>query len=203
MTRSALIYDIEIYSAIPERNGSRVPNIKYCDGWDDHKNMGVSVIGVYDCQYEEARVFCQDNWSEFVKLAESREVLVGFNNIPFDNVVLRTVGIHLDDAKCYDLLREMWLAAGLGEKYAYPSHAGYGLDATCKANFGRGKTGNGALAPVLWQQGKIGTVIDYCLSDVARTRFLLELVNLDCSLIDPKTGKQLAMRLPLAKKVAA
>ena len=41
----ALIYDIEIIKAIPSKNGERITGIEYCEGWKDHANMGISVIG--------------------------------------------------------------------------------------------------------------------------------------------------------------
>ena len=43
-----LICDIEIVNAIPDRNKPNEPGIEYCAGWNDHANMGVSVIGAYD-----------------------------------------------------------------------------------------------------------------------------------------------------------
>ena len=36
------------------------------------------------------------------------------------------------------------------------------------------KTGEGALAPKLWKEGKLGSVIDYCLNDVTQERALFE-----------------------------
>jgi hypothetical protein len=51
------------------------------------------------------------------------------------------------------------------------------LDATVKANFHtEAKTGHGALAPVNWQRGFIGDVIDYCLMDVRLTLRVLRLI---------------------------
>ena len=43
-----LVYDLEIVQAIPQRNKAKEPDIVYCAGWEDHANMGVSVIGAYD-----------------------------------------------------------------------------------------------------------------------------------------------------------
>lgn len=37
---------------------------------------------------------------------------------------------------------------------------------------GKGKSGNGELAPILWQDGKHQQVIDYCLNDVKLLRSL-------------------------------
>jgi hypothetical protein len=36
------------------------------------------------------------------------------------------------------------------------------------------KTGDGASAPIWWQENKIGKVIDYCMNDVMQERALFE-----------------------------
>lgn len=194
----ALIYDIEILNAIPNRDGSKEDGIEYCAGWHDHANMGIAVIGVYDYEEDRARVFCQDNLSAFLDLCSDRDVLVGFNNIPFDNAVIAaTLQIPpFPEEQCYDLLRELWMAAGLSPTFDHNTHGGYGLDETCKRNFGTKKSGNGALAPVLWQQGKIGTVIDYCLNDIRLTKQLFDRVLQTGMLQSPKNGQELALRYP-------
>jgi len=40
------------------------------------------------------------------------------------------------------------------------------LDDVARATIGRGKTGSGAEAPLLWQAGRIAELYNYCLSDV-------------------------------------
>lgn len=194
----ALIYDIEIINAVPVRNEPPVYGVTYCAGWHDHANMGVSVIGCYDYEERRSRVFLPDNLGEFAALAADR-LCVGFNSIRFDNAVLRACGIaDLAEANCYDILREMWLAADVGDAdpFNYELHGGYGLDAVCERNFGTKKTGNGALAPVLWQQGKRGAVIDYCLNDIRLTKQLFDSVLLGRPIISPKDGRALTLRVP-------
>lgn len=193
---TALIYDIEIVKAIPNKTGPLEKGISYCAGWHDHANMGVSVVGCYDYAEDRYRVFCGDNMRELGDLMHGR-LLVGFNSIPFDNAVLSACfSWGFQDDECYDLLREIWAAAGLGPKFTYPSHAGYGLDAVCEKNFGQSKSGNGALAPVIWQQGKIGAVIDYCLNDVRLTKRLFDRVLAGEKIISPKNGSMLTLRDP-------
>ena len=60
------------------------------------------------------------------------------------------------------------------DRYEYKTHNGFTLNSFAEANYGMGKTGNGGLAPVLWQQGKRGEVIDYCLNDVYLTKLLFD-----------------------------
>lgn len=194
-----LIYDIEIINAIPQRGVDRIEGITYANSWQDHANMGVSVIGAYDCTADRYRVFTKDNWHEFAALVATTPVIAGFNSIPFDNAVLKACDIvDIWEEKSYDLLREIWAGAGLGPGFQYPSHAGYSLDAVAKANGLSGKTGHGAIAPINWQRGNIGTVIDYCLQDVAITAKLIKRVQDSGELICPKSGASLRIRKPYA-----
>lgn len=193
----ALVYDIEIKKAIPDKNGRRDPNVQYCDGWHDHANMGVSCIGAYEYATDRYRVFCDDNKEEFFQAVADADLLVSFNGIAFDNqVIAKCWGGVLPGEKNYDLLVEIWTAAGLGPKFQYPSHVGYGLDDTCSRNFGTKKSGNGALAPIHWQQGKYGSVIDYCLNDVRLTKQLFDHVLESRAVISPKDGRELSLVHP-------
>lgn len=206
-----LIYDIEIEKAIEGKNdGFRLEGIKYCDGWHDHKGMGVSCVCAYDYEQDRYRTFFKDNCAEFLAIALTHDILIGFNNIGFDNKVLlaqqwfpmKVNGMpYLWDQKSYDILLEIWIAAGLGPKFVYPSHAGYGLDAVIKANAeilgaSFGKTGHGAVAPIDFQSGNYGRLVDYCLSDVWLTKKLFDLIYSGSVLIDPKTGKDMILRKP-------
>ena len=184
---NAIVYDIEIVKAIPGKGEAPIEGIEYCKGWHDHAGMGVSVIGVYDFVEDRFRVFCQDNFIEFFGLTANRKYLVSFNGVSFDNKVLNNQWTGLNDKwqmpvdGQYDLLQEIWSAYGQRFK-------GSGLDAMCEANGLGGKTGNGALAPVHWQQGKIGSVIDYCLQDVKLTRDLF-LLSQRGNIKNPKGGE--------------
>ena len=193
-----LIYDIEIKKAICGKNEKPLEGVEYCAGWHDHANMGISCIGAYDYQEDRYRVFMGDNLKAFEALvAASRGPIVSFNGLAFDNRVCAQNEIDVPDAKSYDVLVELWRGAGLGPKFDYPSHIGFGLDAACQANFGIGKTGNGALAPVLFQRGQFGELIDYCLTDVHRTKKLLDRIIHQGDLVDPRDrNRSLLIRRP-------
>jgi hypothetical protein len=185
-----IVYDLEIIKAIPTKE-PQIEGIEYCGGWQDHANMGVSVIGAYDFAEDRYRVFTKDNWTEFEQLVFLNPIVAGFNSIRFDNPVLKACGIvDIWEEKSYDLLQEIYKS--LGKRVS-----GYGLDKIAKANGLSGKTGNGALAPVDWQRGNIGTVCDYCLQDVAITAKLIKQVISEGELIDPVTGYLIKVRSPL------
>ena len=160
--------------------------------------MGLSCIGAYDYESRRYRVFCEDGFGEFQDLVDSHDIIVGFNSIGFDNKLCAANGISVPDEKSYDILVEVWKGAGLGPMFEYPTHIGFGLDAICQANFGLSKTGHGAQAPVQWQRGLYGQVIDYCINDVKITKDLLDHIMNIGFIKDPTNqSKVLNIKKPL------
>lgn len=195
MSKNWIIYDIEIEKAIPTKSNLYSEGIEYCDGWHDHAGMGISVVGVYDYLHDRYRVFCKDNADELAALIERADRVIGFNNRSFDDKVLSVNwGLVVLPAQSYDLLVEIWAAAGLEATFNYRTHGGYGLDQMAFANLGERKTGHGSIAPVEWQRGNIGHVIDYCLQDVRLTKRLIDLVSASGQLINPKDNEPLQIR---------
>lgn len=189
-----IIYDIEIDKAILGKNESVIEGVEYCDGWHDHAGMGISCIGVYDYVEDRHRVFFKDNIVEFIKLCVNRDLIVGFNSYNFDNKVVEATFrslvsfYELDfSVKTYDILRNIWQSLGLNPDGFNPkTHGGYGLDACCEANFGIKKSGHGAKAPIDFQQGKYGSLVDYCLNDVRLTKKLFDHIQKYGYILNPK-----------------
>ncbi|MBE9570096.1 MAG: hypothetical protein IMF11_05690 [Proteobacteria bacterium] len=192
-----LVYDIEIKKAILGKDEQPLGGVEYCEGWGDHVGMGVSCVCCYDYADDRYRVFCEDNMHDFVLLIDNREVIVGFNNINFDNKVLACHGgtdpleqktvLEYLNKRSYDILAEIRAAGG----------GWCGLDAMVKANnLATGKTGNGALAPVWYQAGRIGKLIDYCMADVWLTKKLLDKIIQGDTLTSSKTGQVINIRKP-------
>lgn len=196
---SALIYDCEIIKAIPAWYEELEPGVEYCDGWEDFDNMGISVIGVYDLLTNKTRVFCKDNFDHFQTLVSLRKLIIGFNSSSFDDALCASSGLKITTD--YDLLTEVRIASGQPPNYVKGrTRAGYSLEALARTNLGYGKSGNGAVAPRLWQAGNIGEVIDYCLLDVQIT---YELFQKRFSLKDPTDGSELKLRDPVADMKSA
>lgn len=193
-----MVYDAEIVNAIPDRSTEPLQGIHYCKGWRDYFGMGVSVICAYVWD-EGYRIFLKDNFHVFKELAEDPEILcVGFNNHSFDDALVeQALGVQISAHRSWDLLRAVRVArGGLPQAVGGPN-----LDQLAKANFLPGKSGNGVFAPILWQQGKTGQVIDYCLNDVITTKKLVELV-IDGRLRDPDNYRILPVTLPPAARAA-
>ena len=193
-----IIYDIEIRKSILGKNETKIEGVEYCEGWDDHANMGVSCLCCYDYVEDRYRTFMEDNMEDFALLVDARDVIVGFNNKNFDNKVLAYEGtdppeqaLEYLNKKSYDLLAEIRAAGG----------GWCSLDAMIKANgLAAGKTGNGALAPQWYQEGRIGKLLDYCTADVWLTKKLMDLVLQDKVMYSSKTGQVIKLRKPKKRR---
>lgn len=187
----AIIYDCEIARCIPPKwDEEPDPELKYCNGWDDFSGMGISVIAAYDYWADRYRVFLPDNLDDFQALVSNRKAIIGFNSISFDDQLCYAHGLQVTTT--YDLLAEVRIASGQPPHYVKgQTRGGYSLEQLAQANLGYGKSGTGSLAPELWQRGQRGSVIDYCLGDVAITKKLFEMRS---RLTDPTTGETLTLR---------
>lgn len=196
-----ITYDLETLSTIEEAGG-----------WDKHDKLGVSVLCAHDSQTDtyiafsdalpSSRRLAAHKYQEgdirysflrlesFQDFVDSADLMIGFNNIRFDNRVLFHNNILIPTEKCYDILLEGWKAQNLPlDSYSKETHSG-GLDDYAKANLGESKTGTGELAPRLWAQGKYEEVIQYCLRDVMLTRKLFSVICDYGWLYNPAIKKQ-------------
>lgn len=159
-----IVFDVEIKKGILGRNEKAIEGIEYCGGWRDFKNMGVACVCTFDTYTYLARAFTSDlaSLTEYLHGQETG----GFNTKRFDIPLLKEHGVEINIDRHYDALEEVWLKCGLDpDRFVPATHGGWGLDAIMQATFGLAKTGHGAMAPVWWQRGEHGRVIDYCLND--------------------------------------
>jgi hypothetical protein len=196
MTDKLLIYDLEICNAIPPKNDAdRLPDIKYCQGWDDFQNMGISAISwcVLDrasLQTIESGVsgFTRRIIEEFRDRQLDPDIKIGgFNSWKFDDNLMQAHGLFLKSD--FDILDLILLAAGvIGTSY-WNEGKSYSLASIAHAN-GVEKTGAGENAPILYQKGRISELMMYCLNDSIVEADILRLL-IKGQLIDPNTGSVL------------
>lgn len=190
---NALVYDIEIKKAILGKNESSITGVEYAErGWDD-ETLGISVLCAYSYPQDRYFIFADDNLKGFHALIAEHEIIVGFNINSFDDKHLKLAGFdELAEKTHYDILAEMWVAAGLGPKFVYPTHIGFGLDATLSINLpGFKKSGNGAHAPILYQKKRFGELHGYCLDDVQLEKKLFDIILRDGQLKDPRNPRSI------------
>lgn len=185
----AVMYDVEIYSAIPEDGVVRDPNLSYCGGWSDYEGMGVSVITAYDFVECQWLVFMSDNINTLRTLFNSRQIIMGFNNGRFDDNVLIANGIDIPASKSYDLWQQIVHTQPPGHR------SGYALSKMLEANMIPAKTGHGSDAPRQAQEGRWGELITYCLGD---THKQVQLLRMACAgtMKNPHNGEYMKVKLP-------
>lgn len=186
-----LIYDLEIKNGFLDKNAGPIDGIAYCADREDFAGMGIAVLCAWVGWKQWPMVFFEENLDQFVEVAAEADVCAGFNNIGFDNRVLQAYGIEMIARNSYDILAEIVEVTGKRVK----------LDDVCSANFGINKSGDAAMAPILWQQGKKLDVVNYCLHDtVALTRRVLELIWRQGGIIHPYGHHWLPLRKPTETK---
>lgn len=132
--------------------------------------------------------FFDDNFDSFKALVERTDYVCGFNNHNFDDNLCNAHGLTIPKEKSKDVLQMIWAALGLGCEFKRGTHAGYSLEAMVKTNCPdvKLKQFSGAMAPICYQTGKMGSVIDYCLHDVHMLKQLVNHIRLNGFLISPK-----------------
>lgn len=165
--KNIVVYDLEIENVI---DGKEVT-------WSTHDKMGLSVGCLYDYSDGDYKVYFRNDMKSLVDRLNNAELIVAFNQIGFDNKLLRALGGDLKpdvDLPNFDMLYESRKSVGWREGDRFPK--GLRLDNHLEATFGADlmKTDDGANAPILWQKGEIAQVTTYCLADVRREKMLFE-----------------------------
>lgn len=145
--------------------------------WARKDLMGFSVGCLFDYRSGDYEVYLKHDIQRLAQRLNTADLIVGFNIVGFDNELIRAQGGDLkpdSELKNYDLLYHSRIAMGWSEGARYPSQMR--LDDHLLSTFGEHlmKTEDGAMAPKMWREGRIGEVISYCLADVRRERMLFE-----------------------------
>lgn len=168
--RKIAVFDAEIKKRIEDCS----------KGWQSHDEMGISVLVIFDYASMRYRIFDDKNAPEAIAILHSYDLVVGFNTVRFDwKLINATWGTVVGERKSrdYDILREIWLAKGLNPNIFKPeTHGGYKLEDVAFDTIQMRKTSNGALAPIMFQEGRFAELVDYCLEDVRIERTLFEFI---------------------------
>lgn len=153
MKRPILVFDIETQRLFEEIKGGRTADLK----------LACAVVQEFESGAKH--VFCvmhgdgTEQARELHRLLSTASLIVGFNHERFDFRVLEGYGVSFKGFPSFDLMLDI-------EKRAKRKH---GLDAVCRATLGKGKKGEGAMAPHLWRQGRFDELVTYCMGDVELT----------------------------------
>jgi DNA polymerase elongation subunit (family B) len=181
-----LILDCEIKNLLLKgKKDVRKDGFVYAKDWNDFQGMGISVVGTYSYKSDEYEAFLETRLSDLQRTIDSYDLIVGFNILNFDRKLLEAFGVQIPRDKIYDIYLEIKRAADAG-KY----EKGFNLKNIALVNNVSQKSGHGADAPEMWQQGKETEVIEYCLQDVKVTKELLDLI-MEGKLRDPRNPEKI------------
>jgi DEAD/DEAH box helicase domain-containing protein len=166
-----VVVDVEIQKTIEETPG----------GWNATDKLGVACACLWEYRGERMRVYGPDDVEVLRQRLVKADRISGYNIYRFDFPVIWGLPsrqrVEVLKPKTNDLLQRIWRSLGLDEESFSDLHKGWGLDVVAQGTLGYGKIGNGANAPVWWQQGKRERVINYCADDVALERDLTDFID--------------------------
>ncbi|KKR89180.1 MAG: hypothetical protein UU85_C0004G0020 [Candidatus Wolfebacteria bacterium GW2011_GWA2_42_10] len=158
-------------------------------GHDNFDALEISLVGLYSYGQDKFFHFHENEIKEAGEILRNAGLLVGFAISRFDLPVLKKhFNFDIFSIPRIDILDEIEIL--LGRRV--------GLDILAKTNLGFGKNGLSLEAPVLYREGRMEELKNYCLNDVKITKELYELAKNQGHLMVPhKENKGEAIRVDL------
>lgn len=127
--------------------------------------LGVSLAVVYEYADRAFHVYHAHEVPQLVAALEQADVVVGFNVLRFDYLVLAgVVGRPVRPRHTIDMLADIHSRLGFRIE----------LDSLASSTLGIRKSADGLQALRWWREGRIDLIRDYCMQDVDITRRLYE-----------------------------
>jgi hypothetical protein len=166
-------------------------------GWKNHKAMEFACGCIHSVTYvkdgenwipEQEKSHCHLLAEEFALALNRHDLVVGFNNIGFDDLLITAhAGKNQEFLfKRFDMFDD--LVARTGIKYVTS------LERLVRTTIGEGKTEgvSGENIPQMWQEGKTDEVIEYCRRDCEVLFLLFEFARkYDYVLLEPNKNPDL------------
>ena len=154
MGKNIVVFDIETKNTFDEVGGR-----------DGFAKLGISVLGLYDYEDGEFRIYEEGELGKFAERLSRRPLLVGFNSRKFDVPVLQPyIKFGLAKFPQLDIMEE--ITNFLGHRVS--------LDSVAQATLNAKKSGSGLDAIKYFREGRFDELKKYCLDDVRLTRDLYE-----------------------------
>ena len=154
MTKNIVYFDLETQKSADE-----------VGGWDNIRDMGMSVGVIYHAARNEYRIYSERQVNDLIADLQRADLVVGFNHLRFDFEVLH--GYTVLDMRQFPILDLMLdLQKALDHRLS--------LDAVAAATLGVEKTAEGLQAIHWFRQGKFLQIAEYCCYDVKITRLVHE-----------------------------
>jgi len=134
-------------------------------GWDKISSMCMSVGVTYSTGTGGYRIYGEKQVDDLIKELQRADLVVGFNNLRFDYVVLQGyTALDLRQLPTLDMMVD--LQNRLQHRLS--------LDSIATATFGLEKTAEGMQAIQWFREGKLMEIAEYCCYDVKLTKLVHE-----------------------------
>jgi len=179
-----VVYDLETAKEVSDLPG----------GWDDAKkgHAGISALVIWDTATQRFHLYDTYTVSDGLAHINAADLAVGFNTLGFDGPCLQRYVQRKIISPQFDINAAIRRSAGL---YA----RGYKLKQVAARTLGVEPWGEGTLAPLLFKQGRMAELLDYCLQDVHYTRLLYNYVVEHGHVIAPNGEPLMLSDLPTEK----
>lgn len=171
-------------------------DVKDVGGWAQAQagRAGCSILVTHDSLANEYAFYDEHTLDQFAAVVEQPGVVVaGFNSKWFDLPVVQgilgrrlAVRHHVD---IFDLIKDAL------DREGRTRERGWKLGDTALRAMGITKSGSGAFASVLFEQGRIAELVTYCRHDVDLTRQLLDYIRRHGGVAD-RDGSLLELDVP-------
>ncbi|MGB9621259.1 MAG: DEAD/DEAH box helicase [Brevinematia bacterium] len=145
-------------------------------GWDNAKDMLLSVGVVYDIKEDKMLIFNESNVNSLISLLLSSDLVIGYNTKEFDYKVLSRYDKRFDyinNVKTFDILNDLI-------KKHVGNNVRISLDNLIRNNINpEGKKTNSVNMPAYFREGKIDLVIEHCKQDVYYTYMIMKKILRD------------------------
>lgn len=155
-------------------------------GRDNFDALNISVVGLYSYNDNEYVVYDEHQLQELGERMREAGLIVGFATRRFDIPVMnKHYDFDLFTLPQLDILEEIELASGKR----------ISLELLAQENLGYGKSGKGMDAPILYAEGKIQELKDYCIQDVKVTKEVYDLAKKQGYLMVPQRSEPTPLKV--------
>jgi DEAD/DEAH box helicase domain-containing protein len=131
----------------------------------DPRDLGVTVVAIYDYATEKGQTFLEKEISQIFPLLENASYVIGYNSRSFDLPVLQAYYPGDVNMFCqFDILED--IKKRIGKRIS--------LNDVAKATVNHQKSGHGLMAIDYYKEGKFDELRKYCLDDVLVTKDVFE-----------------------------
>ena len=164
-------------------------------GSDNFSALEISLVGLYSYNRGEYLHFFEDELEKVAEFLKNAGLIIGFSISRFDLPVLKNYFSKISGFEDFDIFTVPRF--DLLDEIEFSMGRRIGLDMLARHNLGIGKNGLSLDAPILFQEGKMEELKNYCLNDVKITKDLYELSKRQGYLTVPQKNSAESLRVDI------